>query len=41
MRCEGERCTALTGKVGTATACGIYDYGRKFAAPACRAIRNA
>ena len=25
MRCEGERCTALTGKVGTATACGIYD----------------
>lgn len=24
MRCDGERCTALTGKVGEATACGIY-----------------
>jgi Fe-S-cluster containining protein len=24
MRCDGERCSALTGKVGEATACGIY-----------------
>jgi Fe-S-cluster containining protein len=24
MRCEGDRCSALTGKVGEATACGIY-----------------
>jgi Fe-S-cluster containining protein len=24
MRCEGDRCSALTGKVGDATACGIY-----------------
>jgi Fe-S-cluster containining protein len=24
MRCEGDRCTALTGKVGVATACSIY-----------------
>jgi Fe-S-cluster containining protein len=24
MRCEGERCSALTGKVGVATSCGIY-----------------
>lgn len=24
MRCEGERCCALIGKVGEATACGIY-----------------
>jgi Fe-S-cluster containining protein len=24
MRCDGERCSALTGKVGVATACGIY-----------------
>ena len=25
MRCEGDRCAALTGKVGTHTACGIYE----------------
>jgi len=25
MRCEGVRCSALTGEVGKATACGIYD----------------
>ena len=25
MRCEGVRCAALTGKVGEATACSIYD----------------
>ena len=25
MRCDGERCSALTGKIGEATACGIYD----------------
>lgn len=25
MRCEGERCTALTGKIGASTACGIYE----------------
>ena len=25
MKCDGDRCTALTGKVGEATACGIYD----------------
>lgn len=25
MRCEGDRCSALTGKVGTHTACGIYE----------------
>jgi Fe-S-cluster containining protein len=24
MRCEGERCSALHGKVGVATSCGIY-----------------
>src|SRR5436190_24250679 len=24
MRCDGERCSALTGKVGVGTACGIY-----------------
>ena len=24
MRCEGERCAALQGKVGIATSCGIY-----------------
>ncbi|NVN87732.1 MAG: YkgJ family cysteine cluster protein [Rhodopseudomonas sp.] len=24
MRCEGERCGALTGKIGVATACSIY-----------------
>src|ERR1700716_3409774 len=24
MRCDGERCSALTGKIGVATACGIY-----------------
>jgi Fe-S-cluster containining protein len=24
MRCEGERCTALSGKIGEATACLIY-----------------
>lgn len=25
MRCEGVRCTALTGEVGKHTACGIYE----------------
>ncbi len=24
MRCEGDRCAALTGEVGVATSCGIY-----------------
>jgi uncharacterized protein len=24
MRCDGDRCSALSGKVGVATACGIY-----------------
>jgi Fe-S-cluster containining protein len=24
MRCEGDRCSALKGEVGKATACGIY-----------------
>lgn len=24
MRCEGDRCAALAGKIGTATACTIY-----------------
>jgi Fe-S-cluster containining protein len=24
MRCEGDRCCALVGKIGTATSCGIY-----------------
>ena len=24
MRCDGERCSALIGKVGETTACGIY-----------------
>jgi uncharacterized protein len=24
MRCEGDRCAALTGKIGDATACSIY-----------------
>jgi Fe-S-cluster containining protein len=24
MRCDGDRCSALSGKVGTATACVIY-----------------
>ena len=25
MRCEGVRCSALTGEVGKSTACGIYE----------------
>jgi Fe-S-cluster containining protein len=25
MRCEGERCAALSGEIGAATACTIYD----------------
>ena len=25
MRCDGDRCSALTGKVGVGTACGIYE----------------
>ncbi|MCR6733239.1 MAG: YkgJ family cysteine cluster protein [Afipia sp.] len=25
MRCDGDRCAALTGKIGISTACGIYD----------------
>ena len=25
MRCSGGRCDALTGEIGSATACGIYD----------------
>ncbi|TJV05155.1 MAG: YkgJ family cysteine cluster protein [Mesorhizobium sp.] len=25
MRCDGVRCSALSGEVGKATACGIYD----------------
>lgn len=25
MRCDGERCSALFGEIGKATACGIYD----------------
>ncbi len=25
MRCEGERCSALVGVIGKATACGIYE----------------
>jgi Fe-S-cluster containining protein len=24
MRCDGERCSALTGQIGIATSCGIY-----------------
>ncbi|HTC98967.1 MAG TPA: YkgJ family cysteine cluster protein, partial [Bradyrhizobium sp.] len=24
MRCEGDRCAALTGKIGEATSCSIY-----------------
>ena len=24
MKCEGDRCSALTGKIGEHTACGIY-----------------
>jgi uncharacterized protein len=24
MRCEGDRCSALQGKIGVATSCGIY-----------------
>jgi Fe-S-cluster containining protein len=24
MRCEGERCSALSGKIGVATSCGVY-----------------
>jgi Fe-S-cluster containining protein len=24
MRCDGERCSALAGKVGVATSCGVY-----------------
>ena len=24
MRCNGDRCAALTGEVGVATACGVY-----------------
>lgn len=25
MRCEGNRCSALAGKVGVATSCSVYD----------------
>jgi hypothetical protein len=25
MRCEGNRCSALSGKVGVATSCAVYD----------------
>jgi Fe-S-cluster containining protein len=25
MRCEGDRCSALVGKIGAATSCAIYD----------------
>ena len=25
MRCEGNRCAALSGEIGVATACTIYD----------------
>ena len=25
MRCDGDRCSALTGKVGVATSCGVYE----------------
>ena len=25
MKCDGERCSALQGKVGVATSCGVYD----------------
>lgn len=25
MRCDGDRCSALTGKIGTSTACAVYD----------------
>ena len=45
MRCEGERCTALTGKVGVKAACGIYEWRpspcREFEAgsPACDRAR--
>jgi Fe-S-cluster containining protein len=24
MRCEGERCSALSGEIGVATSCGVY-----------------
>ena len=26
MRCDGERCAALTGRIGTWTACSVYDW---------------
>ena len=26
MRCTGNRCAALVGKIGVETACGIYDF---------------
>jgi Fe-S-cluster containining protein len=35
MRCEGDRCAALTGKVGVATACSIYA-GRPDVCRACQ-----
>ena len=25
MRCDGDRCAALTGDVGVATSCAVYD----------------
>lgn len=25
MRCDGDRCSALRGKIGEATACAVYD----------------
>jgi Fe-S-cluster containining protein len=25
MRCDGDRCSALSGQIGTSTACGIYE----------------
>ena len=46
MRCEGDRCSALTGMVGVRVACAVYETRpnacRVFKAggPACRMVRE-
>ena len=41
MRCDGDRCAALKGKVGEATSCGIYEFVPTSAGPVCPAMPNA
>jgi uncharacterized protein len=39
MRCEGDRCSALSGQIGIETTCVVYAV--RPAAPACQATPNA